>query len=370
MSVKNAGCKIQAACLYCGELCWKQIEGHLLDSHSDETEVVEALAKEGLEKILALKKLEHRGNFKHNMDVLRCGKGELIMMGVPKDYAGYKDCTSCAYCLGFCSRYVLTEHQKKCLFNPYSRGVLRTVREKQLIKVLEENYRFVQTLNPNNKYFNAFGQEGVSEVLNRVSSENEKTRGADSEVVTVKLEGGDLNNTANDLQTDSNEPDDLASPEEEGNEIKHVDVKHVDVKLELDTEGLNDTTDYLYTNTSGQDCLASAEEESDAIKHRVIDTKLEHDEEDGLHTDNSGPDDLVVDTKLEHDEEDGLPKDNSMPDDLISAEETGGEINVERDEEYPNQNKVIEKDSCRQGKLILDHKADEDMLDRAPDKSE
>lgn len=111
-------------CLYCGELCERRVNKHLLEKYGDEPEVLEAFAKKGIKKSQAIERLENRGNYKHNINILRCHIGGVVLKAGPNNcvYMSYKDCSICPYCLGFFASSNLENHMKRCNFYPYSKA--------------------------------------------------------------------------------------------------------------------------------------------------------------------------------------------------------------------------------------------------------
>ena len=67
------------ACLYCGKLLKHRIVEHLNAKHSNEIEVAKALAKSGKQRAHAIEKLKHKGNYKHNINIITMQNGDLIV---------------------------------------------------------------------------------------------------------------------------------------------------------------------------------------------------------------------------------------------------------------------------------------------------
>ena len=100
-------------------MCAK-IARHYEHNHKDEAEVAEAFAypRGSKDRKKALEKLRLRGNFPHNLRILECNKGQLIVMRRPEEE---EDCCQddylpCVHCLGFVKRKDLWTHNKACNF--------------------------------------------------------------------------------------------------------------------------------------------------------------------------------------------------------------------------------------------------------------
>ena len=121
---------------------------HLVTDHADQPEVRDALAKDTCIGPIKLEKIQIRGNYKHNMQVLKCGRGELILATKPIGFPSAKDCLPCAYCLGFYNKsdFVSGKHLQQCKYYLASKHSERT--EHQIIEVLADNFRFAQTVDP------------------------------------------------------------------------------------------------------------------------------------------------------------------------------------------------------------------------------
>jgi hypothetical protein len=100
-------------------LCAK-IARHYEHLHKDEAEVAEAFAypRGSKDRKSALEKLRLRGNFHHNLRVLECKSGQLIVMRRPgeEEDCSQDDYLPCIHCLGFVKRKDLWRHSKACNF--------------------------------------------------------------------------------------------------------------------------------------------------------------------------------------------------------------------------------------------------------------
>ncbi|KAI5610799.1 zinc finger MYM-type protein 4-like isoform X3 [Silurus asotus] len=102
-------------CVYCKN-SFVKISRHLSLKHAKETDVAHALSfRKGSEmRQLLFEKLRKKGNYQHNVEVLKSGCGELI-----PDRRGNKDSSGgvylpCQYCLAFYVRHELWRHEKRC----------------------------------------------------------------------------------------------------------------------------------------------------------------------------------------------------------------------------------------------------------------
>ena len=113
-------------CVYC-EKPYSKIPRHLEDKHKSETAVVKLLnltptetdTKETAKLKIAMWKtilddLRKKGNYNHNMMVLRRGFGVLIVKRCPPKEVPYTSYLPCEYCLYFYYRKDLHRHVKHC----------------------------------------------------------------------------------------------------------------------------------------------------------------------------------------------------------------------------------------------------------------
>ena len=110
-------------CYFCNKRCLK-IARHLLSVHKSEAEVMQIISidsksKEGCNKRAnALDILRYRGDFYHNLKVLKTG-GELIVYRRPGngEECHASDFTPCMHCLAFIRKHDLWRHVRQCPFN-------------------------------------------------------------------------------------------------------------------------------------------------------------------------------------------------------------------------------------------------------------
>lgn len=122
--------KRQLACYYCRQLLVHRIRVHLHTCHEKEPEVAKAMAATGHEKEVAYTLIRNKGNFKHNIDVLASGKGELIFARTPEHEAYGKDYLPCIHCYAFYKKDELWRHIKfHCVCYPGDRKARKTTRE-------------------------------------------------------------------------------------------------------------------------------------------------------------------------------------------------------------------------------------------------
>lgn len=106
-------------CLFCMK-AFTKIARHLEHRHRNEAEVARAISypKNSKGRRLQLDHLRNRGNFVHNVTVLKTGEGNLVPRKQPKAEAQGQEFVHCAYCQGLFSRKVLWRHVKICKFKP------------------------------------------------------------------------------------------------------------------------------------------------------------------------------------------------------------------------------------------------------------
>ncbi|KAL0152241.1 hypothetical protein M9458_051964 [Cirrhinus mrigala] len=87
-----------------------------LEMHKTEAEVMEALSypKGSVKRRRLLEKLRNRGNFQHNVEVLKSGTGKIKLKRTSKQ----SKFIHCVYCKGMFSRKELWRHTRRCHFMP------------------------------------------------------------------------------------------------------------------------------------------------------------------------------------------------------------------------------------------------------------
>ncbi|KAF3695428.1 hypothetical protein EXN66_Car011104 [Channa argus] len=102
-------------CLFCSRSLSKMAR-HLERMHSDKTEVAAAFQypPKSKERQKIWNKLINEGNFAHNKEVLRTGKGQLAVRKRPKKARQAKDFFHCLYCRGLFAKKTYFRHMKKC----------------------------------------------------------------------------------------------------------------------------------------------------------------------------------------------------------------------------------------------------------------
>nr|XP_046241586.1 uncharacterized protein LOC124057408 [Scatophagus argus]XP_046241587.1 uncharacterized protein LOC124057408 [Scatophagus argus]XP_046241589.1 uncharacterized protein LOC124057408 [Scatophagus argus] len=102
-------------CLFCSKPVSKMAR-HLERIHSDKTEVavVFQYPKKSRERQKIWNRLINQGNFAHNKDVLKTGKGQLAVRKRPKHTREARDFLHCLYCRGFYTKKALYRHMKLC----------------------------------------------------------------------------------------------------------------------------------------------------------------------------------------------------------------------------------------------------------------
>lgn len=105
------------ACHFCQALVSK-IGRHLTDVHHEEPEVqaITVLSKKNKDKKKKITLLRNRGNYNHNMDVIKKGQGTLITVKRPTSDISYHKFYPCPSCLGFYHRLELWRHVRTCEF--------------------------------------------------------------------------------------------------------------------------------------------------------------------------------------------------------------------------------------------------------------
>ncbi|XP_054608497.1 uncharacterized protein LOC129167875 isoform X2 [Dunckerocampus dactyliophorus] len=102
-------------CVFCRRPQVK-IARHLLRKHADEKEVAAAstLPTGSKQRHLLLEQLRCRGNYLHNIEVIRQGRGEIVPWRQPSQEVDARNYLPCPLCLGFFLRADLWKHQASC----------------------------------------------------------------------------------------------------------------------------------------------------------------------------------------------------------------------------------------------------------------
>ncbi|XP_029985789.1 uncharacterized protein LOC115416199 [Sphaeramia orbicularis] len=103
-------------CVFCRRPQVK-IARHLLKKHADQQEVLAAseLPPGSKQRHLLLEQLRCRGNYLHNIEVIRQGSGEIIPWRRPSEDVDARNYLPCPLCLGFFLRADLWKHQASCV---------------------------------------------------------------------------------------------------------------------------------------------------------------------------------------------------------------------------------------------------------------
>ncbi|XP_042344430.1 uncharacterized protein LOC121944638 isoform X2 [Plectropomus leopardus] len=102
-------------CLFCTKPVCKMAR-HLERIHSDKPEVAAAFQfpKSSRERQKIWNRLINQGNFAHNKDVMKTGKGHLVVRKRPSKTHKAQDFLHCLYCRGLFVKNALYRHMKSC----------------------------------------------------------------------------------------------------------------------------------------------------------------------------------------------------------------------------------------------------------------
>ncbi|XP_036969151.1 uncharacterized protein LOC119027801 [Acanthopagrus latus] len=102
-------------CVFCRRPQVK-IARHLLRKHADQQEVAAAsvLPTGSKQRHVLLEHLRCRGNYLHNIEVIRQGNGEIVPWRQPSEEVDARNYLPCPLCLGFFLRADLWKHQASC----------------------------------------------------------------------------------------------------------------------------------------------------------------------------------------------------------------------------------------------------------------
>ena len=103
----------EQCCLFCGKCLKMKITRHYVEVHKNEFE--EYMAKLSYDRNTSLRLLRNRGNFFHNVKVMREQKGELILVRRPTSgKISHTEFLPCSRCLGFFLKAEIWRHQQFC----------------------------------------------------------------------------------------------------------------------------------------------------------------------------------------------------------------------------------------------------------------
>ena len=149
--IKKEGPRFQY-CTFCGENLFHRQTNHLITAHKDDERVSQIikLPRDSEERKVRLSMLLYEGNYKHNLNVMKNGRGEFIipnsLMGnLRPESCTLEDFVLCEQCKQFMSKKSLHHHQYSCrvkrFFQPQQTKVLvKTFGNEQqtMIKVMEK----------------------------------------------------------------------------------------------------------------------------------------------------------------------------------------------------------------------------------------
>ena len=119
---KRDGARVYDKKQYCLFCCkpYSKMARHLEHVHKNEIEVAQACMhpKGSKERRTRLNHLRNRGNFAHNAEVLKTGKGELVTKQRPAEQSQGKDYMHCAYCQGCFKSKLMWRHWRICKLKP------------------------------------------------------------------------------------------------------------------------------------------------------------------------------------------------------------------------------------------------------------
>lgn len=111
----QTSCTKKQFCVYCQKSNTK-IARHLERLHSNETDVAYALSfpKKSKRRHMLLEQLRKKGNYQHNIEVIRNGSGDIVMQKQTKRKRSVREYLPCQYCLAFFLREGLEKHEYSC----------------------------------------------------------------------------------------------------------------------------------------------------------------------------------------------------------------------------------------------------------------
>ncbi|XP_064648758.1 uncharacterized protein LOC135500969 [Lineus longissimus] len=102
-------------CPFCLKGFKLKLTRHMLSVHKEESEVQRCeMIKDQSERNAQFAYLRNLGNYLHNTDVIRNGKGTLVVAYRPQISTPYTDYVPCEYCLAFYVKSDLWKHVRRC----------------------------------------------------------------------------------------------------------------------------------------------------------------------------------------------------------------------------------------------------------------
>lgn len=140
-------------CTFCGEKLFHRQTNHLITDHKDDEHVsqITKLPQDSEERKVRLSMLLYEGNYKHNLNVMKNGCGEFIVLNSLMGNLRPESCTLedfvlCEHCKRFMSKKSLRHHQYSCrvkrFFQPQKTKVLVKAfgsEQQTTIKVMEKH---------------------------------------------------------------------------------------------------------------------------------------------------------------------------------------------------------------------------------------
>ncbi|XP_066532042.1 zinc finger MYM-type protein 2 isoform X1 [Hoplias malabaricus] len=117
-------------CFYC-RIPSPNMAMHLVKTHAMEKDVAHALSfpKTSRKRKLLLKDLCKKGNYQHNIEVLRKGQGQIVAENLSKGKKSIMEYLPCQYCLAFYLRNDLIKHESSCQMKVSSESFLNELRK-------------------------------------------------------------------------------------------------------------------------------------------------------------------------------------------------------------------------------------------------
>lgn len=126
-------------CLFCDQRQAK-LPRHLASRHKNEIEVAKYLAeKDSRVKRDMLTRLRNIGSHKHNLEVIREKKGEIMVVYRPSETTHWSEYSPCPFCYGYYAANVLWKHVKRCNFAPELRKHGKILENSRILLPCGEN---------------------------------------------------------------------------------------------------------------------------------------------------------------------------------------------------------------------------------------
>ncbi|CAC5425259.1 unnamed protein product [Mytilus coruscus] len=152
-------------CPYCSKPQSK-LPRHLISRHSKETEVIKyEIEKDKGKNEKMICKLRNLGNYLHNNEVMKEGKGILVVKYRPSEESSLEDYVPCNLCLGYYSHWDIWKHRNRCVMKPENKATKGRVVNK--CRLLIQNNKLTKTTSELDQILASLTNDDIGKVVKR-----------------------------------------------------------------------------------------------------------------------------------------------------------------------------------------------------------